>query len=243
MQTWGTYQQSQLGRRIVDRDARASALRPGGLPFKRGVQIAKVAAGSYHSFALTTDGEVYAWGLNNFAQLGVPDGAGVDGATVLQPTLVESLEPHRVVDVAGGEHHSVVLTDDGHVLVWGRMDIHQCGFARDVCDRANSLFDANDLPRVLVAPTAHDATLPGPCAAVAVGTGTSLVVTRDGQAFAWGFNANYQCGLGETDGEVYPPKAIDNSAVRDRKIIAVGCGGQFSMLASRHGEEEDEDEL
>lgn len=239
MQTWGTYQQSQLGRRIVDRDARASALRPGGLPFRRGVQIAKVAAGSYHSFALTTDGEVYAWGLNNFGQLGVPDDAGVDGATVLQPTLVESLGPHRVVDVAGGEHHSVVLTDDGQLLVWGRMDSHQCGFARDVCDRANSLFDANDLPRVLVVPTAHDATLPGPCAAVAVGTDTSLVVTRDGQALAWGFNANYQCGLGETSGEVYPPKAIDNSAVRDRKIIAVGCGGQFSMLASRHGEEDE----
>lgn len=223
----------------MDRDARASSLRPGGLPFKRGVKIAKVAAGSYHSFAVTTEGRVYAWGLNNFGELGVEDDMGVDGATILQPTLIESLLPHQIVDVVGGEHHSVALTNDGKVFVWGRMDSNQCGFAQDVYDRDNSLFDENDLPRILMVPMHHD-TIPGPAAAIAVGTDTSIVVTRDGEAWSWGFNSTYQCGLGETNGEVYPPRIIDNSVIRDRKIIAAGCGGQFSLLACRHEEEEEE---
>lgn len=235
IQTWGAYQQNQLGRRIVDRDARASALRPGGLPIKRGVKIAKVSAGSYHSFALTTEGQVYSWGLNNFGELGVEENMGLDGATVLQPTLVESLLPYKIVDVVGGEHHSVALTDDGKVLVWGRVDGHQCGFAPDVYSHENSLYDEANRPRIVRVPTAHE-TIPGPAVAIAVGTDTSIAITREGVAWSWGFNSTYQAGQGKTLGEVFPPRAIDNSVVRERKILSAGCGGQFSVLASRHEE-------
>lgn len=233
VQTWGAGQQGQLGRRIVERDARVSSLRPGGLVFKRGVEIAKVAAGSYHSFALTTKGQVYAWGLNNFGELGVEEMMGVDGAAVLQPTLIESLLPYNIVDVAGGEHHSVALTDDGRVLAWGRIDGDQCGFSHDVYNRDNSIYDENDKPRIVRVPTVHE-TIPVPVSAIAVGTDTSIVVTAAGEAWSWGFNTTYQCGLGETDGEVYPPRAIGNSVVKGRKIVAADCGGQFSMLASPH---------
>lgn len=235
VQTWGAGEQSQLGRRIVERDARASSLRPAGLAFKRGIKIAKVAAGSYHSFALATDGQVYAWGLNNFGELGIEENMGVDGATILPPTLVESLLPYTIVDIVGGEHHSVALTDDGHVLVWGRMDSNQCGLARAAYNRENCLYDEADQPRILRVPTAHD-TIAAAAAAIAVGTDTSIVVTTEGEAWSWGFNSTYQCGQGETDGEVYPPQIINNSVVRERKIVSAGCGGQFSMLASRHEE-------
>lgn len=221
------------------------------------MRVARVAAGSYHSFAVTADGRVYAWGLNNFGELGVEENMGVDGATVLPPTLVEGLLPHRVVEVAGGEHHSVARTDGGQVLVWGRMDGNQCGLARGAYDRENSLFDEAGRPRILRVPTAHDeeaftststssSTSSSPtssasgaasASAIAVGTDTSIVVTAGGEAWSWGFNTTYQCGQGQTPGEVFPPRRIDNSVVRGRKIVAAGCGGQFSMLASRCEEE------
>lgn len=259
MQTWGAYQQNQLGRRIVDRDARASALRPGGLPIKlaRGVQIASVSAGSYHSFARTTEGSVYAWGLNNFGQLGFlandnnntntnnnnnqeeENADLMDGTTVLQPTLVTSLQPYHIVEVLGGEHHAVARTDKGQVLVWGRVDGHQCGLPQASYNAHNSFFDERGRPRIVRVPTAHDGTLPGPVVALAVGVDTSIAITgADGVAWSWGFNLSYQAGHGETDGgEVFPPRAIDNSVVQGRRMVSAGCGGQFSMLASRHGEE------
>lgn len=66
---------------------------------------------------------------------------------------------------------------------------------------------------------------------VAVGTDTSFVIDKKGKVYSWGFSANYQTGLGTTD-EIEVPTLIDNSAIRDRKIVWVGAGGQFSVLAA-----------
>ena len=65
-----------------------------------------MAAGQYSSFAITGDKHVFAWGLNNFGQLGL-----VDPKVVLVPTLVESLTGRGVVDVAAGQHHSLATTE------------------------------------------------------------------------------------------------------------------------------------
>ncbi|KAK2129029.1 regulator of chromosome condensation 1/beta-lactamase-inhibitor protein II [Fusarium oxysporum II5] len=58
---WGCGQQNQLGRRIIERH-KMSCLSPRGVCLPRG-RISKIACGSYHSFALDTDGKVYGWGL------------------------------------------------------------------------------------------------------------------------------------------------------------------------------------
>ena len=36
------------------------------------LQVVEVATGSYGSFALTEEGQVWAWGLNQYGQLGIP---------------------------------------------------------------------------------------------------------------------------------------------------------------------------
>lgn len=233
--TWGAAEQNQLGRRVVQRDMKASALRPGGLSFKRGVKIAKIAAGSYHSFALDTQGRVWAWGLNNFCQLGIEADAGEDDATVLQPTLVESLSEYRVADIIGGEHHSLALTDDGKVLVFGRIDGNQSGIPKERLTRGNCRYDEFDKPRMIVVPAVVE--IPAVIESADSGTDTSLAVTKEGKVWSWGFNANYQCGVGETVGDVLTPVPVNNSIIRDKRIVWAGCGGQFGMVASIQGEE------
>ena len=49
---------------------------------------------------------MYAWGLNNFGQLGL-----ADPKVVFVPTLVESLSGRGVVDIAAGQHHSMATTE------------------------------------------------------------------------------------------------------------------------------------
>ncbi|KAF3761706.1 RCC1/BLIP-II, partial [Cryphonectria parasitica EP155] len=232
IQTWGAAEQNQLGRRVVERDMKASALRPAGLNFKRGVKITKIACGSYHSFAIDGEGRVWAWGLNNFSQLGVEADAGEDDATLLQPTLVEALAGHVVTGIVGGEHHSVAVTEDGKALAFGRIDGSQVGVPRDAFSQENCVYDGCGQPRILVVPAVLD--IPGAVVCADAGTDTSLVVTREGKAYSWGFNSNYQCGVGETAGDVLVPTLINNSAVRDSSVVWAGAGGQFSMLASVH---------
>ncbi|KJR86329.1 uncharacterized protein SPSK_02350 [Sporothrix schenckii 1099-18] len=228
--TWGCPEQNQLGRRCVQRDIKESALRPGGVGFKRGVHIAKIACGSYHSFALDQNGQVYAWGLNNFGQLNVEQGAGDTDATVLNATIIEGLAGHRVADIDGGEHHSVACTADGKLFTWGRIDGRQLGFAKSFFNEANAIFDEYGKPRILKAPTLVSGA-PTNVAAVDAGTDNTFALTRDGKVYSWGFSGNYQTGQGTID-DIETPTLIDNTAVRDKKLVFAGAGGQFSILAS-----------
>ncbi|CAK7265053.1 hypothetical protein SEPCBS119000_001314 [Sporothrix epigloea] len=228
--SWGCPEQNQLGRRCVQRDIKESALRPGGVSLKRGVHVAKIACGSYHSFALDQKGEVYAWGLNNFGQLNVEQGAGDTDATVLNATVVEGLEGHRVTDIDGGEHHSVACTDDGKLFTWGRIDGHQLGLASSTFTKDNAIFDEFDKPRILKAPTLVPG-LPSTVTAVNAGTDNSFALTKDGKVYSWGFSGNYQTGQGTTD-DIEAPTLIDNTAVREKKLVYAGAGGQFSIVAS-----------
>lgn len=65
--------------------------------------------------------------------------------------------------------------------------------------------------------------------AVAAGTDNSFAVTKDGKVYSWGFSSNYQTGQGTID-DVETPTLIDNTATRDKQIVAAGAGGQFSIL-------------
>lgn len=68
--------------------------------------------------------------------------------------------------------------------------------------------------------------------AVAAGTDNSFAVTRDGKVYSWGFSSNYQTGQGTID-DIHTPTLIDNTAIREKKIIAAGAGGQFSVLVGQ----------
>lgn len=150
---WGCGEQNQLGRRVVDNHPEL-ALRPtsiGALPI-RGAKAVRVACGSYHSFAVDGQGRVYAWGANNFGQLGIPDEAGKSNASHLKPRFVESLEDYKIVSIAGGEHHSLASTADGKLLTWGRIDGDQVGLRADFFTPENTIFDERGNPRILKKP-------------------------------------------------------------------------------------------
>lgn len=243
VQAWGAPEQNQLARRVILRGMAASSLRPGGVAFKRGVRITKVCAGAYHSFAIDGDGKVWAWGLNNFGQLGVETDdieVGEDGAALLSPTLIEALAGHRVVDIIGGEHHTLAVTDEGKVFTFGRIDASQLGFAKTYYNRENSIYGELNDPRVLRAPTLLEG-LP-PVVSGDAGTDTNIVVTAEGRVYSWGFNDNYQTGLGQTTSAVETPTLLDRAPVKEKTIVFAGCGGQFGLVGCAHeGEEKDEE--
>ncbi len=224
---WGSGQQNQLGRRIVER-TRTGGLVPRefGLPRNK---IEKIACGGYHAFAIDKKGQVWAWGLNNFCETGISDGAGEDNAVIPQPEIVGALKDYNIKDISGGSHHSMACTDDGKVLIWGRADGSQPGVKIEDIPKDMIIFDDRDAPRILSQPLA----LPlKNIVAVAAGSDTSLAIDAEGKAYSWGFSANYQTGQG-TDEDVKVATLIDNTAVRGKKIIGAGAGGQFSLLFAK----------
>ena len=187
-----------------------------------------IGAGAEHSFAIHKSGQVYSWGLNNFGQTGINERDGDDFANVLHPTLVETLDGHgKITCITGGNHHSVAVTDMGACLAWGRIDTYATGLDIKALPPEDLIRDERGNARILKRPTP----LPGLDAAfAAAGSDHSLAVTRDGKAYSWGFSVNRQTGQG-TDDDVEHATLIDNTAVRGKKLVWAGAGGQYSVLA------------
>ena len=133
--TWGNGEHGELGRRIVER-RKTNGLVPERLPLRR---IVYVSAGGFNSFAIDETGRVYTWGLNNLRQCGIPYTREVDAEKVVlwEPTEITSLSPQilgkdrRVVQITGGESHTLFLLSDGCVYGCGRCNDSELGLATD----------------------------------------------------------------------------------------------------------------
>ncbi|KAG9256876.1 GDP/GTP exchange factor [Emericellopsis atlantica] len=225
---WGCGQQNQLGRRIIERN-KLSSLIPQGVGLPRG-KIVRIACGSYHSFAIDTSGQLWGWGLNNFGEVGVEGNAGENDAVILRPVKITALTDHIIRDIEGGGHHSVACNEKGELLTWGRVDGHQVGIDPSTLTEENAIFDDRKVPRILFVPTVVPDI--SNVVAVAAGFDNSFAVTADGRAFSWGFSSNYQTGQGTID-DIEKPTHIDNTAIRGKKIIGAGAGGQYSILIGK----------
>ncbi|GKZ39081.1 hypothetical protein AbraIFM66950_011839 [Aspergillus brasiliensis] len=221
--SWGSGQQNQLGRRIIERN-RLNGLQPRefGLP----KNIVQIGCGAFHSFAIHKSGDVYAWGLNSFGETGIRAGAGDDEAAIVHPTVVDSLSGKAVTQICGGAHHSLAVANDGECLVWGRLDGYQTGLKIKSLPEDAVIKDERGRPRILIEPKA----VPGvKVNAVAAGSDHSLVIDVDGRPWSWGFSATYQTGQGTPD-DIEVATVIENTAVRGKKLNWVGGGGQFSVF-------------
>jgi regulator of chromosome condensation len=227
----GCDEQHQLGRRRVHHNA-SHHLIPGECALPSG--IIDIGAGQYHSFAIHKTGAIYAWGSNNYGQTGIFTSAGQSDAVVVYPTKVQSLKGKpMIVSIQGGKDHSLALTEEGQCLSWGRIDNKAIGVDIKDIPSSNVIYDVYDRPRILKIPTALRG-IDKPIISLGIGTDHSFAITKDGQAYSWGFNAQYQAGQpGEVD-EVVQPTLLSNKYVDGKKLLLAAAGGQFSMVAGEH---------
>ena len=152
-----------------------SRLTPVRVRLPSGVKVTAVREGGVFTMALTTKGQVLAWGNNNYGELG-------DGSTQNRVLPVRARLPKgvTVTAISAGYNSALALTSSGRVLSWGANIIGQLG------DGA--------------APDRHVpgyVRLPGHTriTSIAAGDETGYAVTSAGRLLAWG--ANYNGGLGD----------------------------------------------
>ncbi|KAJ3380224.1 hypothetical protein HDU92_006130 [Lobulomyces angularis] len=88
----------------------------------KGVPFKTISCGKFHSLALSFHGKVYAWGKNNFGQLGLGDEKARD-----VPTLISALKNKVVHSISCGSFHSAICTVDHKVFVFGKGSDGQLG--------------------------------------------------------------------------------------------------------------------
>lgn len=74
------------------------------------------SSGAEHSYALTSSGQLYAFGDNRYGQLGTTANAGTENPNP-SPALVSL--PAPIVQIGGGDNHALAVTANGELLSFG----------------------------------------------------------------------------------------------------------------------------
>jgi alpha-tubulin suppressor-like RCC1 family protein len=198
MLAWGENDQGQLG----DGAAGPISIVPVPVSLPPGTRVTSFRAGCDHVLALTSTGEVLAWGNNTDGDLG-DGGAEAVRTTPVQVHLRAGL---RITAVSAGDNFSLALTATGQVLAWGANDDGRLG------DGGTELFSATPVPVKLpaftrvtaisagvlhsLAVTASGGMLAWGVTRVSAGFANSMALTSFRQVLAWGSNENGELGTG-----------------------------------------------
>jgi len=88
------------------------------------IRIEKIAAGRSHSVVLDQNGQVYAFGANQYAQCGALTRRK---GGIAPPKHVEALTRVRIVGISAGDAHTLTLTGGGRVFSFGAGSEGQLG--------------------------------------------------------------------------------------------------------------------
>jgi alpha-tubulin suppressor-like RCC1 family protein len=207
---WGSDSDGQLG----DGHTTDSAT-PVRVKLPRGTKITAIRAGCEHSLALTSKGQVLAWGYNHGGELGNGSTASSD-----VPVRVRLPRHAKVTAVSAGQYFSLARTAKGQVLAWGDNDSGELG---------NGSTASSDVPVRVALPAGVRAT------AVSAEEETSLARTSDGGLFGWGDNSLGQLGDGTTtssDTPVSIPILMHGPSLGHLVSLFGGCGHTVALFSS-----------
>ncbi|MBY0279526.1 DUF4215 domain-containing protein [Candidatus Binatia bacterium] len=152
-----------------------------------GSGVAAIAAGQYHTCAVTTSGGARCWGFNELGGLG-------DGTTMqrLEPVDVVGLDS-GVAAISGGYYHTCALTTAGGVKCWGYNE--QGALGDGTTTQRTSPVDVTGLASGI--------------ASIAAGGFHSCALTSTGRVECWGNNAEGELGDGSTTQRTTPVNVSD----------------------------------
>ncbi len=190
--------------------------------------VVQAAAGYEHTLAVTSAGQLYAFGLNYFGQLGsaTNNGKNVPNPTPGLVSLPGATAP--VVQVAASYGFSLVVTSAGQLYAFGLNDHGQLGSASN-----DGTANPNPTPALVSLPGAT-----GRVVQAAAGLDFSLVVTSSGQLYAFGDNASGQLGTATNSGTLdpNPTPALVSLPGATGPVVQVAAGDSHSLAVTSSGQ-------
>jgi len=218
---WGSNSNGQLG------EGTPGLLNAASEPRRVGAanDWAQISAGAAHStFAIKTNGTLWAWGYNTYGQLG-------DNTTTQRPAPIQIGDNTDWAEVASS-HHTLAVRTDGSLWAWGYNAYGQVGngykgtTGNALVRQPTRIGTANDWARVAAgqyfslalktngtlwtwgswrgSTTDDNAIEPtqmgtdNDWVSVAAGNGHAFAIKSNGNLYAWGTNGNGQLGDGTT---------------------------------------------
>eukprot|EP00743_Colponemidia_sp_Colp-15_P005604 GILK01006026.1.p1 GENE.GILK01006026.1~~GILK01006026.1.p1 ORF type:complete len:461 (+),score=58.97 GILK01006026.1:46-1428(+) len=163
---WGFGRDGQTGHKDVQRCQPTVRSVSDMARFSNEGMIKQVACGYQHTVVLLANGDVYAWGDNEFGQLGTGD-----ERSRRRPRRIRGFSQKGVRSIVAGAQYTMAITTDGAVLSCGRFQ-----FANEVTIR-------KDLVSINIT-------------SVSCGFSHAVARTDKGELWTWGYNEFGQLGDG-----------------------------------------------
>jgi alpha-tubulin suppressor-like RCC1 family protein len=184
-----------------------------------------IAAGAEHSFAIGSDGRLYAWGSNTYGQLGNSANLGTSTPNPTPTAITLAGASGRVAGAAGGEDVTLALTSSGQVYSFGNNVLGELGRG------------LNDGGQDVLRPLPAKVPLPGPVRTIAAGEFQGLAVTTADRLFAWGENSHGQLGVSTNAGTETPVTApVQVPLTHTGRFTSVAAGGEHTLVLTSTGE-------
>lgn len=176
------------------------------------LHVTQIAAGTYHTCAVTITGGAKCWGKNLAGELGI----GSTGSQALTPVDVTGLSS-GVASIAVGFGHTCAVTTGGGLKCWGDDGMGQLGDNAAKASRST--------------PT-DVAGLTSGVAQVSAGSNHTCAVTTAGGLYCWGAGSSGQLGYGWAT--TYQPTPMDVSGLTSG-VSRVSAGSYHTCALTTAG--------
>ena len=194
---WGGNAQGQLGDGTIV--SKSSPVQVGALTTWSKISI---ATGANFTLAVKTDGTLWAWGLNNFGELG-------DGTIVKKSSPVQVGALTTWSKIGCGDNHAMAIKTDGTLWTWGRSQSGQLG---------SGAITSRSSPVQVGALTTWNA--------AAGGSDHSVATKTDGTIWAWGSGTAGELGDGTNVSKSSP---VQVGALTTWSSTGFVCGAGFTI--------------
>ncbi len=177
--------------------------------------IIAIGCGSSQTVAVKSDGTVWAWGYNNYGQLG--DGTTTNRSNPVEVMIHGTTPLANIIAIGCGNSQTVALKNDGTVWAWGFNNYGQLG---------------NGPTPIYINPVQVMINATTPLTnIIAIGCGSShtIALKSDKTVWAWGYNNYGQLGDGTTTNRSNPVQVLVDSTTPLTDIIAIAGGSSHSL--------------
>ena len=192
---WGWNANGQLGN-----NSTTNSSTPVAVQMPAGVSFQSIAAGYFHTCALTTEGKAYCWGVNGYGQLG--NNSTADSRI---PVAVQMPAGVSFQSIAAGYYHTCAITTTGKAYCWGLNNQGRLG---------NNSTTISRIPVAVQMPAGVS------FQSITAGTAYTCALATTGHAYCWGANGYGQLGNNSTAGSRIPVAVQMPAGVSFQSIAA-----------------------
>lgn len=240
--TWGSCNFGKLGHPELQK-TQAHVYKPKqvkGITRDAKEGVISIHCSEYHSLAITNTHKLFIWGGNHHNRLGLGD---PDNEVVPKHrwSPEEVTDIPRVIRAACGVNHTVAVTEQNQVFVWGQATNFRCGLPPDKNSttfnkpRKIAFFDEKGIYKFFKESSIAFARSQYRPLAIATGDAHSLALCEGNQLVAWGSNMYGQLGTGQqthSDRPIPLPYFIEDHV----SIKQIACGANHSLALTTNGQ-------